>query len=487
MYLLIALARVAIDNPELLRHHHLLFKHHAIDGLPHALIQKFASEISLSIETAFPGTYESDVTEMLRTVGISQIPVKEINGYREKLQETPWHARGEVDCNLEFHFSLDFARYWFEPLGRVFGISEQQVEELAREVILKEWSIPINDDPRSNLWNLDQTERETWHSHGSYPRTDNYDFYTSYHAMFVVSAKLLLEMPVVHSHSWCEDEWINWLHRHTLTRSDGRWLADRQDPLPLKRRAWLSETLTENWCKDIKIEDFLDGLLTDYKGETWLNIHGSWSDSDSDRQESFHVTSALVSQETSQSLLNALSSCINPYAFKLPVYQEEDMEFNEFPFELKGWICRDSEGEGLDTTDPHAGKIDYPPYKIGNSIIEKLGLSVDLEQRKWFKADRKDESLICALWSTHREGNGDNGKSPKHGKRMSSSLEFLKELCTILECEIIIEVQIERRLRRSSYYTRSDNDKESSVPNSKIYVLSADGKLRNTGTCYQLR
>lgn len=161
------------------------------------------------------------------------------------------------------------------------------------------------------------------------------------------------------------------------------------------------------------------------------------------------------------------------------------MEFDEPPFELQGWIWRGSQDKGLDAADPHAGEIDYPPYRIGNSIIEQLRLSVVLEQRKWFISDRTEESLVCELWSTPR---GEDKEEPsKHGIRMSASLEFLKHLCVTLERELIIEVQIERHLRRSSYYTRSDDDGEYPSPNSKIYILSADGKLRDTGTCYQLR
>ncbi len=489
LYLLIALARISIDNPELLRHHHLLFKHHALDGLPHALIQKFAAEIALAIEAAFPGTYESSVTENLHTVGISQLPVKEIDECRENFQVIPYHLRSEVDRNLKLYFAYDFDRYWFEPLGRVFGISGSQVEALAREVVAKEWKVAIHEghifDPRSGLWDTDYSKRETWHNHSSYPRTDDCRFYVSYHAMLAVATKLLLEMPVVHSYSWCEDKWADWLQRHTLTRSDGRWLADRRDPPPLERRAWLSEKPTEHWQQDIKSDDFLDGLLTNYKGENWLNIRGSWSDSESERQESFYITSALVSQRTSESLLNALSTCMNPHDFKLPAYEEEEMEFNEPPFGLQGWIWRSSQDEGLDAADPHAGKIDYPPYRIGNSIIKQLEISVDLEQRKWFMAGKTEESLVCELWSTPK--GEDKEEPPKHGIRMSASLEFLKQLCATLERQLIIEVQIERRLRRSSYYTRSDDDGEYPAANSKVYILSADGKLRDTSACYQLR
>ncbi|MDF5728325.1 MAG: hypothetical protein PUP92_09875 [Rhizonema sp. PD38] len=395
LYLLIALARIAIDSPEKLRRHHSVFAHHAVDGLPHALIQKFAADITLSIEAAFPGTYDISVTEKLHKVGVSQMPVKEIDGYRENLEQTPWHTRGEVDRNLKLHFGWDFDRYWFEPLGEVFGISGNQVEELAREVVFKEWGIAIGDDsirdPRSSLWNSYQSERETSHSHGSYPRTDDYSFYLSYHAMLTVIAKLLLEMPVVHRDDWCDDEWADWLQRHTLTRPDGRWLADRRDPAPLERRTWLLETKTENWRQELKPDDFLDSLLTQRNGKTWFNVRGSWSDNDSEREENIYITSALVSQETSQSLLNALSSCLNPHNFKLPAYREEDMEFNKSPFELQGWICRDSENEGLDVADPHAGRINYPPGDLEeearerthnelSSRIKKLDMLIEFSQ-----------------------------------------------------------------------------------------------------------
>lgn len=489
LYLLIALARVAIDSPEKLRRHHSIFAHHAVDSLPHALIQKFAAEIALSIEAAFPGTYDDSVTEKLREVGVSQMPVEEIDRYRNNFEETPWHIRGEVDRNLKLHFGWDFDRYWFEPLGRVFGISGNQVEGLAREVVLREWGIVVSNDfirdPRSRLWNSYSSERETWHSHGSYPRTDDYSFYISYHAMLTVAAKLLLEMPVINEYNWCDDEWNDWLQRHTLTRSDGRWLADRRDPAPLLRPTWLLERKTENWQQELKPDDFLNGLLAQRNGETWLNVRGSWTDNDSnEREESIYISSALVSQKTSQSLLNALSSCLNPHDFKLPAYQEEEMEFNESPFELQGWIYRGSEKEGLDSADPHAGRINYPPYKIGNSIVERLGLSVDLEQRNWYMSNTEEKSLVCELWNLPEKENKE--ELPRNGIRMIASLEFLKLLCSTLERELIIEVQIERRFRRSSYHSRSDDNGRYSPPNTKLYILSADGKLRDTRTCYQL-
>lgn len=194
--------------------------------------------------------------------------------------------------------------------------------------------------------------------------------------------------------------------------------------------------------------------------------------------------SALVSKETSQALLNALSTCLHPYDFKLPSYQEENMEFTETPFELQGWIWRETQDNLLDASDPHADKINYPPYRIGQSIIKRLALSVDLEQRKWFMLNAKRESLTCQIWSLSEGRYNDDPTCS--GIRMSASLEFLKKLCSTLDRQIIIEVQIQRRFHGYSYYTRND-DKGYSDPLSKIYILSADGQLRDTRTCYQLR
>jgi hypothetical protein len=250
---------------------------------------------------------------------------------------------------------------------------------------------------------------------------------------------------------------------------------------PLIRRVWLSQEKNEHWPKEIAPDDFLEGLLFENHGETWLNVFGHWSDSDDERRESFHISTALVPPTSSQSLLNALTTCLDPHDFKLPDYQEERMEIELPPFELKGWIWEEPPDKRLDKFDPHAGDIDYPPYNIGKTIADLFRLSADLERRIWRLPNSDNASLVCEIWGVkHRDERED---PPRYGKRISASLEFLKQFCSVLERELIIEVQIERRLRRS-YYTRNGDGSEY---HSKIYILSADGKLRDSRAYYQLR
>ncbi|AIY08774.1 hypothetical protein LK13_09330 [Paenibacillus polymyxa] len=486
-FLFISLARVSIDNPQILLHHSNVFYKYALKSSPHILIQKYATDIALNIEKTHPGTYSIEVIELLQKVGKSQFDKVELDD-RWDTRDSYWHANETIDTSLNFHHGYDFDSYWFEPLGRVFGISSEQVEDLVTDVVINEWKMEhdggYKNDPRHSLWRSSSEQQQTYHSHGSYPRIDNYNFYLSYHAMLVVASKLLEKMPVVQSSDWYEDEWYEWLHRHLLTRSDGYWLYDRRDPIPLSRREWINDSRKPEWREEISNDDFLDGLLAERNGELWLNVFGSWQDGDSERAESFYITSSLVSSATAQSLLHALSTCSNPHDFKLPAYEEDEMEIDLDTFKLKGWVYQEEAYKYLDEFDPHSAKVDYPPYKIGNSITEKMKISSDYEKREWTLADESKASIICEIWvpiyDSHEE------EEIRRGNRLTASLLFLKRLCTEFQSELIIEVQIRRSFRQKSYMRGSESN-EYKPPFSKLFIFSADGRLRDTETYYELR
>ncbi|WP_209369553.1 ATP-binding protein [Priestia megaterium] len=487
LYLLIALARISISNPVILLHHSNVFCKYSLETSPHILIQRYASNIALNLEKAYPGTYTKEIVEMLRKVGISQfVRVKTESNW--KTIDSYWHENGKIDSNLNFYHGYDFDSYWFEPLGEVFGISGEQVKDLANDVLINEWNINQSDgylnDPRRGIWKSSTGEPETYHSHGSYPQVDDYKFYLSLHAMFAVAAKLLEKMPIVSRTDWYEDEWEGWLHRHLLTRDDGLWLYDRRDPVPLPRRYWIDEEKDPNWRFDINSKDFIDGMFVNRDGEPWLNVFGFWTDGDGDRSESFSISSALVSIDSSQALLNALSTCSNPHDFKIPNYGEGEMEFNEFPFILKGWVYREEISDGIDKFDPHAAKINYPPYIIGKSIAEKMMLSNDYESSKWTLPGKEKASVTCEIWGNVYDNNDED--SIYYGNRLTASLSILKQLCVEFQSELIIEVQISRNFRPKSYMRSEDKDGYK-PPISKIFVLSADGQLRDTETYYEFR
>lgn len=480
-YLLIAFARISLEQPELLSKYKNVFIKYALLE-PHILIQKYASGIALNLEKSFPGTYSESLIGSISNVGKSSAVIQEKD--HNYITNSYWHERGEIVTDIDWHFAWDFDRYWYEPLGDVFGIPGGQIQDLAANVIVKEWGLAgcsgYRNDPRVILWNRSIHERETWHDHGSYPRTDNLDFYLSYHSMLVVAAWLIEKMPIIKKRDWPDDVWKDWLSRHLLTREDGKWLSDCRDPLPLIRPKWIFEKKNDTWQADITKDDFINCLQTKYNEDLWLNVRGGWQEKQNDRTETFSISSALVSKETSDALLRALTTCKDPYDYKLPYYEEDDAEIESGIFKLKGWINDPSFSKRLDESDPYADYIVYPPYSLGTNIIDRLKLTTANDGKFWYDSKSRLMALICEVWSSHRTNKDEEPE--QSGMKLKASLSFLKDLCSTFDCNLIIDISI----RRDISHRYDQERREYPKPQNKIFIFSSDGKLRSTDTSYQL-
>ena len=488
LYLLIALARTACDTPERLHRHVAIFASLALTGIPHILIQKFAADIALAIERVTPGTYSEQTRKKLQCVGHSPFPIKEVDGY-PGAEDTPWHARGEVNTDLKVHFGLDFDCYWFKYLGDIFGVSQQHAIDLGREAAVSHMGIVSTDDyqpdPRRHLWeSRDYYARGTSHSHSSYPQNDDYRFYYSYHSFLFAATRLLGAMPVICRKDGYEaDPWGDWLRRHLLTRTDGHWLADRRDPSPVKRRAWAASSRDENWQWRVASDDFLDLVLHQCPHPQWLCLSGRWTECENDRIERICISSAFVTPETADALANSLRGCWNPMDYRLPYYEDEIEQCHEPPFELIGWINReDGRDKRLDGFDPYAREISYPPYQLGESFAADLGLVADSEKRAWRRSAGGEPLFISELWSEKELGERD--RVYREGARICGAIAELTRLCALLNKELLFSIEFDRRLHR---YHGSSSDDIDFIPDShKIFILSANGKLRDAHQSHQV-
>lgn len=480
-YLLIALARVSIDHPSLLIPYKEVFANYA-QSTPHILIQHFAAKLGMSIEEAKNGTYISQELSALRQVSEPKQGIKK-EDYDYRI-DSYLHSRGEVDTTLDFFFGWDFDQYWFQPLGGVFGVSAKQIKELCANVIVKEWGLTEQTgyykDPRVNLWNNSQG-RETHHDHGSYPITDNWDFYVSYHSMMSVAAKLIENMPVIGKRDWGEeDSWKYWLSLHLLARPDGKWLADRRDPLPSRRPEWVTDIDVENWRTDIQGQDFLDAFISTEHDETWLHIKGRWTERRDSKYEKYSVSTALVSRETSEALQRALATCSDSSDYKIPDFEERSMEFDSGKFRLKGWIHNPDHNNGLDERDPYGNNLRQPPFSPGKPYLDKLKLTVDREGKKWTDGEGQ-LAMKCDTWSSNPIGY--DKEVSQEGMRLSASLKLLKGLCEAFDCDLIIKVNVSRNI---DYKYQSNKEEYKYVTHHQVYLFSADGRLRTTTQSFSL-
>jgi hypothetical protein len=305
--------------------------------------------------------------------------------------------------------------------------------------------------------------------------------------MMTVAAKLLKSMPVIHSRDWHDDEWKDWLDRHLLTRNDGYWLADRRDYIPAVRRQWLNEKTDSDWRWQIWPKDFLDVLLVEQRGQTWLNVAGSWNEYRDGHNESIDISSRLVSSWASASLQRAIihrqSDVLDSLSLAHFDRRNNDSCANH-PFKLKSWYTQSDRHDRVGEFDPYAGALDYPPITLNQEMALQLELKPDGENRYWFYADT-DEAMLCSqLWSEDKPEREDNDYCSK-GNRLQASLAFLKKLLSALDVDLAIQVDIRRQL--TGVYRDKDNDVGYTFPYRKIYILSKDGRLRDTRASFVLR
>lgn len=478
-YLLMALESASSKNPDFLQKHHASFIHYAL-SLKHILIQKFAAGIIQNIEKKFPGTYSKDDLDRVKEIGVSPFPIE--NRDYDYSVDSHWHEANEIDLTLDIKVGLDMGKYWYEPLGSVFGVPQIQIEQLAAHVVTIDWKIEREsgyyNDPRVGIWNNSNVERETYYYKNSYPKTDNLDFYIEYHAMLTIATKLLEKMTTINTSDWKEDPWSSWLSQHTLIFENGMWLSDLRDPVPIGRPTWINSDRKETWENDFQPKDFLHYLITMEDDNKWISVRGASHEKSEERKEVFYVSTALVSTTTSNSLLQALSTCSDHMDYKLPDFDEERAEIDSGIFKLKGWLADVHITKGIEELDPQAFGVQPPSFLIADEILERFNLKEDDTGKIWMDEEFQKKVLINRIWSSSWK---EDEEVDQFGVVLIADLSFLKNLCKTLDCELIFDVSLKREINR-----RYSNEKiEYSKPQHKIFILSADGKLRSSDENYQ--
>ena len=195
------------------------------------------------------------------------------------------------------------------------------------------------------------------------------------------------------------DELEEWIARHSLTRTDGLWLADRRDPDPIEVPRWKSEEVSDTWCFSVTKGDLLDAFqVLRYQG---ICVRGSWNNTDSDREERISVSSALVNADYAHSLMRALQTASNPHTtYRIP-HSGDDLKIDSGQFKLQGWICETSKEHGIDERDPWAGDIGYPPLRPAKWFATSNDLQSDDQRRVWRSSvsrRRASSVFICMGW-----------------------------------------------------------------------------------------
>ena len=468
-WLMIACARAATEYPASLAPFAHRFVDWALKDRPHVLIRQFAARTALELQQQGLLPSGEHLEGRLRGVNDTALPVVESRSFQRVSRDTTEpDARDDKD---RFYFYMDIGKYWYRPLGRVFGLPQSGIETEALEVIRTElhrltngrtW--PEDERKRRNLYGRERTHA----SHGFYPDADDHQFYLSYHAMMIVAGRLLETTPAHRDPEYGGDEFAEWLSRHDLTRNDGRWLADRRDPVPFERPVWQERKENDPEYDVVTPKDLEEALGT----KDVLTVWGSWSTASSSRVQTVHVRSALVSSGRSMALLRALSTVDNVYVYLIPSADAEH-QIDRAGFVLRGWIACHAGDDGIDGKDKWSGGVSHPPPTPAAEVVELMALQTDADKRIWRRQDGR-QVLSSQVWGELERRDEDN--SLERGERLRASIDFVTDLLDRYGRDLIVEVQIERSRRRWRYESRKGDDEQRST-RTRLYLVTADGRV----------
>ncbi len=475
-WLLIGLARAAVDPRGVARLG--AFQELLVDVLlhqrPHAVIQATAREIVRHTHAGGIGELSQNEFDAIMDVGQRLGLIAQEDMEAEGSDDTRSEASSVAPDSIEHDpLAWDFEDSWSRPLGEVFGLDQSGVLQAVHEAIRAESgtdvSDSLDDDPRHSLKLYDDS---TASYHGEWAQQDDLAFYRGVHGHYAVAAQLVASKPMVKGRfSDSDDPFGAWLQGHLISRTNGRWLADRRDPPPVDRRSLGDRGYSGNDDPWLEPQSWPDpwtrlehgGYLTVFENSSIYSLY---------HREHISTVTALVDPRTSMALLRALRESTSSHALITVDPCDRWNRSGVGPkFEPWDWTAVDGSDLGIDKHDPQAHGIHYPPARLAPWVLAGLHLTPDSDERVW--TDDAGASLVrSTIWNDH-SGSGRSEEGPQ-GDRLELHASLVQRVMHAQKRDLMIQVSVTRD-RRDDYGGRNNDERERRVSS---YFLVRPGPNR---------
>ncbi|HMV07425.1 MAG TPA: NACHT domain-containing protein [Cyclobacteriaceae bacterium] len=458
LWLSIALARIAVDRPDIITRHLTVLQEAAM-STKHVSMRHF---IGQAILHALPDTLTEEqqkLKQQLDHVNISQ---------HEPIDEETAEARlallPKSSASQEFFMDWDFEKYFITPLAEVFGLRSTTVEHRVAERV-KQYDPNVESMFENGGRNVSHDKTD-----GMSPLVHRYGYYLCWHAIQEVAGELLQEYPIVID-QFTEDSWNNWLSAFMLTRVDGLWLADGTDLYPIEVRGHLLDRKGKNLIvtgnpDKLRAIAGVDGTKITKR----LVVSGQWKSGDG---IDVRVSSALLPRRGSTAFSKKLAG-LKPYRAWLASFEEsqghEYSHHRSKDLDYTPWITVPGGEAGLDENDPYGVRTADRRRKLSESFRANYRLTKgDPFGKNWINSKNTliAESEAWGVKSYHRDRN-------EESSRLSLIPEFLKEVLTTEKKNLVVLIKLER------YEPHSRYDYKPSKHTNTTAVLHIDSNLKIT-------
>lgn len=406
LWLLIALARIALEAPAVIARHRDMLERVALGSdEPHVLRQHFAKAALLACAQGGALKLKRAALKALKEVNQSSFAATTTRDYPQSSFDETRPADAPIP-EKKLHFEYDFNKYDVSNLGRLFGRPIWETRDG-----INRW-VREHDAHITHMY--DTGGRASSRRQGLGEISDELHTYGEqlcWHGLLVVAGHYLGAYPVVKTPYDEDSPWYAWLRRRTLTREDGLWLSDGTDWRPLDTRCNLREIGPEGvglTTDPAKLRTLLE--VDDVVGE-WLVVAGDWSSVDG---IGVHIQSALVSAAADDEVAVRLAGTDAFQAFLPHVDSDDEARgaYGQSHAPYLPWIVQPREEGGIDGADAlgvvgaaHRARlatraIDFGQLKMadpfGRNWVDPSGVS-QVSAQTWCQVvDRRDEGHSTA-------------------------------------------------------------------------------------------
>jgi hypothetical protein len=433
LWLLIALSRLAIDEPKRVAKYEAVLKRIALSAdTPHVVLRHFAANaISTSARHHASALSASDL-KRIETIGVSPFPLA-------KRDEDHYHRhsfyqdrdKGKPKYEPEFSLDYDFDKSDVTNVCELFDKPRWEVRDSLTKWV-RSW-----DNKVPGMYETDGRETST---NRVGRMDDEYHLYgqqLGWHALFLVAGELLATDPVV-SDPYESDPWGEWKSRAALTRGDGLWLADGTDLPPVETKVNLLEKEPEGLAITGDQQKLLALIGIRSNHFTELVVAGTWQSVDDIR---VRLSSALVVPRQAKRLAQELVQEFPMHA-SLPILDgdSEDARFSRPKLGVTGWIVEPSITARLDEYDPWATNWASSRLRFSKQVITQGGLiSTDAFDRSWAGTDQEIK-VRSEVWRTDTY----RSEGAREGKRLRCTTDLLEKILTANNADLLLLLVLEK-------------------------------------------
>ncbi|MDO9365716.1 MAG: NACHT domain-containing protein [Methylotenera sp.] len=435
LWLLIALARIAIDAPNVIAVHRAFLESIAFNESDrHVLFKHFATSALITCKSSGHLTFDTAFNDALAEVNHSPFDLQVTDQYHgtSYYQSRP---EGIPEPAEKLYLDYDFDKYQVSSLCDLFNRFRWDITDA-----MLGW-IGNHDKKVDSMY--DSGNRPESHRRRGNDFSDDYHSYGEYlcwHALYGVAGEFIKKYPIVRRPYDEHNPWNDWLRRQVLTREDGLWLSDGTDLSPVDLRINLREVIDDQVVLTGSVEKLLSLIgIKNAIGE-WVTVDADWCSIDNIK---VHISSALVPKGKSASIAGDLAKQ-NPFQAYLPhldVYEDEDVEAMRSHKPYIPWITSPSAEAKLDEGDT-LGIVGAMRRSRLSKAVNTFGqlISKDPFGRSWIDPAGKvivSSEAWCQYSDRRNEG-------PFSGLRMQCKSDFIKDYLVANNSHLLVLIILRR-------------------------------------------